>query len=90
MHDIVLYNDVKNDEIYKRDDNEAVLEMETLAYDYQWRQRAGDLYSLIPPSYYYIYTPEEIKKMKRKMVDSIRAILEEEEQADGQKDTEKI
>ena len=32
MHDIVLYNDVKNDEIYKRDDKEAVLEMETLAY----------------------------------------------------------
>lgn len=32
MHDIVLYNDVKNDEIYKRDGKEAVLEMETLAY----------------------------------------------------------
>ena len=32
MHDIVLYNYVENDEIFKRVDNEAVLEMETLAY----------------------------------------------------------
>ena len=47
--------------------------------DHQWRMSGSYLNELFPPSFYYTHTEEEIKRITKETVDSILALINEED-----------
>ena len=44
--------------------------------DFVWRFRGGDGWQLFPPSYYYLYPLEELKKEEERILGELEAMIQ--------------
>lgn len=51
--------------------------------DDMWRMMCGNCWSLFPPSFYLIHSPEEIQRRKKEELDRLQAMLEEFKEQNG-------
>lgn len=45
--------------------------------DAQWHFYGGSSYDVIPPSYYYTHTPEEIEQIRSREIEDLKKMLDE-------------